>query len=213
MSAVRRGRLITLEGIEGAGKSTHAGTVRAALRDRGLPVVAVHEPGGTALGDKLRELLLAKTDAGVTTEAELLLLFAARAELIQRVVRPALEKGQWVVSDRFTDASYAYQGGGRGCARETLDALKQAVCGEIQPDLTFLLDVAPEEGAARVGKRGEKDRFEAESAGFFERVRRAYLALAAAEPRRWRIIAAGREVRQVEVEVLRELDAFVEAVR
>ncbi len=212
MDTARRGRLITLEGIEGAGKSTHIEAICNALRDRGLSVVAVHEPGGTVLGDKLRELLLSEADDGVTAEAELLLMFAARAELIKRVVRPALEKGEWVVSDRFTDASYAYQGGGRGCDRGMLDALRQAVCADIQPDLTFLFDVTPEEGAARVGKRGARDRFEAESTDFFERVRQAYLALAAAEPQRWRVIAAGREAERVEIEVLRELDVFLDAV-
>ena len=212
MNSVRRGRLITLEGIEGAGKSTHAETVCAALRDRGLTVVAAHEPGGTALGGKLRELLLSKANADVTAEAELLLMFAARAELIRRVVRPALEQGHWVVSDRFTDASYAYQGGGRGCARETLDALSRIVCRETRPDLTFLLDITPKEGAARVGKRGEKDRFETEGADFFERVRKAYLTLAAAEPQRWRVIAAGQELEQVKAEVVSELDAFLETI-
>ncbi len=209
MNAARRGRLLTIEGIEGAGKSTHVEAVCAALRERGLAVVATREPGGTPLGERLRDLLLSSANGAITADTELLMLFAARAAHVATVVRPALEAGRWVVSDRFTDASYAYQGGGRGCDRELLDMLKRAVCRDTQPDLTFLLDVAPEQAIARVEARGARDRFEAESLGFFNRVRDAYLALAAEDPARWRVISAQGAIEQVEAAVIAALAAFL----
>ncbi len=209
MNAVPRGRLITIEGIEGAGKSTQVKAVCKTLEARGIAVTATREPGGTALGEALRDLLLSHVNDGITAESELLLMFAARAEHITTVVRPALESGRWVVSDRFTDASYAYQGGGRGCNRAMLDSLRRSVCTDIEPDLTFLLDISPGKAAARVETRGAKDRFESESPEFFERVRRAYLALAGEQPERWRIIPAHDGAEQIETFIGHEIKAFL----
>ena len=207
MNAVPRGRLVTLEGIEGAGKSTYAGTVRAVLEKHGIDVVPTREPGGTGPGEKLRDLLLSDKNAALTADAELLIMFAARADHVATVVLPALEAGRWVVSDRFTDASYAYQGGGRGCDRRLLGALEQAVCRGIRPDLTLLLDLAPEHAMARVKARGARDRFETETIEFFTRVREAYLERAGEEPRRWRVIPAQRPLREVEAAVVHAIEA------
>ena len=205
----RRGRLVTVEGIEGAGKSTHVKTICSTLNARGIENVATREPGGTPVGERLRDLLLSAEIGDVGADAELLLMFAARAEHVMNVVRPALEMGRWVVSDRFADASYAYQGGGRGCDPARLVTLDRLVCAEIRPDLTFLLDIPPEQAAARVADRGEKDRFESESTDFFEQVREAYLARAREDAGRWRVINAGRGLAQVQAEIRREVEAFV----
>ncbi len=211
MTAARRGRLITVEGIEGAGKSTHIEAVCETLRARGIAVVATREPGGTPLGERLRDLLLADAGDGITAEAELLMMFAARAEHIEKVVRPALQAGRWVISDRFSDASYAYQGGGRGCDRILLDALDRGICGNVHPDLTFLLDIAPDKAAARVAARGARDRFENENLEFFTRVRQAYLARAQEETARWRVISAQADVAQVRAAIIAELQAFLDS--
>jgi len=177
-----RGKFITLEGIDGAGKSTHHGWLVDFLRERGKHVVATREPGGTVLGETLRELLL-KTPMHLETEA--LLMFAARREHINKVIAPALEHGDWVVSDRFTDASFAYQGGGRGLSREKLGLLEKWVQGTLQPDLTFLFDAPVAVAQKRLTGTGQPlDRFEQEKLDFFERVRASYLERAALEPRR-----------------------------
>ena len=207
----KRGRLVTIEGIEGVGKSTHIKTICEVLRRHGIDVVATREPGGTLLGEELRRLLLSEQCAGLVAEAELLMMFAARAEHIVTVVRPALDAGQWVVSDRFTDASYAYQGGGRGCSRALLDALRQSLCAEVHPDLTFLLDLEPDQAHVRVETRGNnKDRFEAESREFFTRVREAYLVLSKEDPRRWRVIPAQQSIEQIKAAIVRELENLLE---
>ena len=208
MGSKQRGHLITLEGIEGAGKSTHVEAICAVLRKRGLTVLATREPGGTELGEKLRELLLENRTGVPAANTEALMMFAARAAHISEVVSPALDAGVWVVSDRFTDSSYAYQGGARGCERELLDMLKQAVCRDINPDLTLLLDISPAQAITRVQTRGAKDRFESENLEFFTRVRDAYLMLAAEEPARWRIIPAKQEVGQVEAVILRKIETY-----
>lgn len=176
------GKFITLEGIDGAGKSTHHGWLVETLRQRGKTVVATREPGGTPLGEKLRELLLHHP---MHLETEALLMFAARREHLDKVILPALARGDWVVSDRFTDASFAYQGGGRGLAREKLETLETWVQSGLRPDLTLLFDAPTEVAQARLAGTGvAPDRFEQEQQGFFERVRQAYLERASREPDR-----------------------------
>jgi len=185
------GRFITLEGPEGAGKTTQLARVQEYLQAAGLSVVVTREPGGTALGESLRERLLSPQQPAVTADAELLLMFAARAEHLATVIRPALARGDWVVCDRFTDASYAYQGGGRGIAEDRIAALEDWVQAELRPDCVFLLDLPVEQGRLRALQRGvAPDRFEREGRNFFERVRQAYLQRAYRDPQRYRIIAA-----------------------
>ena len=186
-----RGRFITLEGIDGAGKSTHAGWIVEALQSRGHAVVATREPGGTPLGEALRELLLQQP---MDHDSEALLLFAARREHVLQVIGPALARGHWVVCDRFTDATYAYQGGGHGVSRDWIRALATHVHDDCRPDLTLLFDVPPAVSRARLDKaRADgrtQDKFEREAQAFFDRVRDAYLELAAAEPARFHVIDA-----------------------
>jgi dTMP kinase len=181
-------RFITLEGIDGAGKSTHLGWLIAYLRGRGTEVVVTREPGGTPLGERLRELLLQQP---MHLETETLLMFAARREHLERVIRPALAAGKWVVCDRFTDATYAYQGGGRGLGREKIAVLEEWVHGGLQPDLTLLFDLPPEVAAQRLASSGQApDRFEREEVAFFDRVRASYLSRAREAPARWRVVDA-----------------------
>ena len=190
-----RGRFITLEGIDGAGKSTQHQRLVDLLRKRGIDVVATREPGGTPLGETLRSLLLGEP---MHLETEALLMFAARREHIAQVIEPALARGAWVVCDRFVDASLAYQGGGRGLARDKLDTLARWVLGDLAPDLTLLFDAPVELALARLrAATPNPDRFEREEADFFNRVRSAYLAIAAAEPQRVRIIDASQALEQV----------------
>jgi dTMP kinase len=189
-----RGKFITLEGIDGAGKSTHAKTLAAMLEARGKGVVLTREPGGTPLAEKLRELLLHQP---MHLDTEAMLMFAARREHLDQLIRPALDSGTWVVSDRFTDASFAYQGGGRGLAPERLEALERWVQGEFQPDLTLLFDLPVEVARARMGREAKLDRFEREGAAFFERVRQAYLSRAATSTGRIRIIDAVQPIGEV----------------
>jgi dTMP kinase len=194
---MNRGKFITLEGIDGAGKSTHAGGIAAFLRARGKNIVLTREPGGTLLGEKLRALLLSQT---MDIDTEALLMFAARREHIAQVIAPALAAGSWVVSERFTDATYAYQGAGRGIARDRIAALESWVHAGLQPDLTLVFDAPVEVAVTRLAQdRG--DRFELESRPFFERVRAAYLARAAAEPRRMRVVQSGRPLPEVKKDV------------
>jgi len=192
-----RGKFITLEGIDGAGKSTHVGGMADFLRGRGKEIVVTREPGGTPLGERLRALLLSQT---MDIDTEALLMFAARREHIAQVIAPALAAGSWVVSERFTDATYAYQGAGRGMARDRIAALERWVHGGLQPDLTLVFDAPVEVALARLAQdRG--DRFELESKAFFERVRAEYLERASAEPRRMRVIQSGRSVTEVKKDV------------
>lgn len=203
------GSFITIEGGEGAGKSTVLDAVRDLLASHRLDVVVTREPGGTAFGEAVRGLVLAPEFTGVCAESELLLMFAARAQLVREVVAPALAAGRWVLSDRFTDASFAYQGGGRGQPAERIAGLEAWVTGSIRPDLTLLLDVDVAAGRERTLGRGSTDRIEREDPAFFERVRRAYLARAAAEPRRFRVVDAGRPPAAVREDVLRAVAQFL----
>lgn len=203
------GRFITIEGGEGAGKSTVLDAVRELLAARGLEVVVTREPGGTAFGEAVRRLVLAPEFSGVRAESELLLMFAARAQLVREAVAPALAAGRWVLSDRFTDASFAYQGGGRGQPAERIAGLEAWVTAGVKPDLTLLLDVDVAAGRERTLGRGSTDRIEREDPSFFERVRRAYLARAAAEPVRFRVIDAGRPPAAVREDVLRAVAQFL----
>jgi len=192
-----RGSFLTIEGGEGAGKSTMMDRVAAWLESRGRQVVRTREPGGTELAEKLRHILLDKTNTGLSDQAELLLVFAARAQHLTELIRPALARGDTVLCDRFTDATWAYQGGGRGLPAEDIAVLERLVHGDLQPDLTLLLDIPVEQGLQRASRRSESDRFEEESLGFFERVREAYLRRAAAAPQRFVVIDASGGVEQV----------------
>lgn len=190
------GKFITLEGIDGAGKSTHLAWLENFLRGRGLSVVVTREPGGTPLGEKLRALLLDNRQE-MHPETEALLMFAARREHLDKVIMPALARGDWVISDRFTDASFAYQGGGRGLATNRLDDLERWVQGEFQPDLTLYFDVSIELGRQRVNASKTADRFEKEHDEFFQRVRAAYLQRAHKFPQRIRLIDSSQPLEKV----------------
>ncbi len=203
------GKLITLEGGEGVGKTTNLAFIERYFKDRDIPLLRTREPGGTSLGENIRELLL-QGDA-MDLKAELLLVFAARAQHISAVIRPALREGTWVLSDRFTDASYAYQGGGRGMSMEIIETLEMWVQETLEPDLTLLLDLPVETGMARARDRGQLDRFESEQLDFFERVREAYLARAKAYPQRFRRIDAAASIESVQADIKGHLDAFLES--
>lgn len=203
-----RGRFITLEGTEGVGKTTQLGYLQATLEARGIEVVATREPGGTSLGEAIRGLVLDHRHREMDADTELLLMFAARAQHLTQVIRPALEAGRWVLCDRFTDATYAYQGGGRGVNPARIAELERFVQGDLRPDLTLLLDAPVETGLERAGRRGSADRFEQETLAFFQRVREAYLRRAAAAPERYRVIAADRPVETVRDELAQVLQAF-----
>lgn len=200
-----RGRFITVEGVDGAGKSTHLGFVADWLRGQGHEVVVTREPGGTPLGEELRTLLL---NRDMDSDTELLLMFAARRQHLAELILPSLARGIWVLSDRFTDASYAYQCGGRGIAESRVAALETWVQQGFQPDLTLVFDVSPGVAATRRGAVRLADRFEREANAFFERVRAAYLARAAVEPERIRVIDASPGIAEVQVSVARHLEGF-----
>jgi dTMP kinase len=193
-----QGKFITVEGIEGVGKSTNMEFIHQRLLASGKDVIVTREPGGTPLGEAIRGLLLDASYTGMDSTCELQLMFAARAEHLARVIRPALQRGQWVLCDRFTDATYAYQGGGRGIDIDIIARLEELVQGDFRPDMTLLLDVPVEVGLARAGQRGELDRFEQEKVEFFERVRAAYLSMANEHPHRYRVIDAGQPLEQVQ---------------
>lgn len=196
------GLFITLEGGEGVGKSTQLAVIRSYLAAVGKNVLMTREPGGTAFAEAIRDLLLAPRDEAVAEDAELLLMFAARADHLKKCIRPALDAGTWVVCDRFTDATYAYQGGGRGVSKTRIAELENLVQQGLHPDLTLLLDAPVDVGLQRAkARKGEPDRFERENVAFFNRVRDTYLARAAAEPQRFRIIDAARPVEQVRVDI------------
>ena len=202
------GRLITFEGVEGAGKSTVVQRAVAYLESRGQPVTVSREPGGTALAEALRQQLLAPDNAGMDSVTELLLMFAARSDHLARLIRPALAQGDWVILDRFTDATYAYQGGGRGVDRASIAALETLVQRDLRPDLTVLLDLPAAQGVARSATPAGTDRFENERLDFFDRVRTAYLEQAQREPQRIRVIDATQPLARVIDDVERSLAAL-----
>jgi dTMP kinase len=191
-------KFITLEGIEGAGKTTVADRLTQAIRARGITVHATREPGGTAVAERIRSVVLDRGDEHISATAETLLMFGARQIHVDNLIRPSLTRGEWVLCDRFTDATHAYQGGGRGVDRQLIERLAQAVHGDLQPDCTILLDVPVRVGLERMqARRGAVDRFEIESAQFFDRVRTRYLELARAQPNRFRVVDATRRLDQV----------------
>jgi len=202
---MNRGLFITLEGGEGAGKSTSLAFVREFLEQAGKHVVVTREPGGTPLGEKIRELLLHGRE-GMQVDTELLLMFAARAEHMAQIIRPALAEGAFVVCDRFTDATYAYQGGGRGVPEARIRALEDWAQQGLRPDLTLLLDIPVKQGLGRAGQRSVPDRFEREKNDFFERVRNRYLADAASEPQRIRVIDASGDIPAVQAQLRKVLE-------
>ena len=206
---MKRGWFITVEGGEGAGKTTVMETIQAVLREARLPMEMTREPGGTPLGEELRGILLDPRWQGMHQDTELLLMFAARAEHVHRRIRPALAAGRWVVSDRFTDATYAYQGGGRGVDMRRIEALEDWTLHGFGPDRTLLLDLPVETGLARARQRGEPDRFEQEQQAFFERVRAAYLERARREPQRFVRIDAALDLPQVRAAVWRIVRQWV----
>ncbi len=197
----QRGKFITIEGTEGVGKSTNRDFVYTWLEARGLEVLVTREPGGTPLAEEIRALLLANRVEPVAPTAELLLIFAARAQHLAQVIEPALARGAWVLSDRFTDATYAYQGGGRGLDTHMIGQLEQLVQGDLRPDLTLILDIDPRLGLERARARGKLDRFESEDLAFFHRVRATYAQRAEVAPDRYAVVDAGRALAQVQAEI------------
>lgn len=202
------GLFITLEGPEGAGKSTNREYLAARLREHGIDVLMTREPGGTPLAERIRELLLAPSDETMAADTELLLMFAARAQHLAQVIRPALARGTVVLCDRFTDATYAYQGGGRGLSVERIATLETFVQGTLRPDLTLVFDLPIEVGLARAAARGRLDRFEQEGHAFFEAVRQAYLQRAAQHPQRYSLLDAGQPLEAVQ----RAIDGLVPGI-
>jgi dTMP kinase len=207
------GLFITLEGPEGAGKSTNREYLADRLREHGVDVLLTREPGGTPLAERIRELLLDPSDEPMAADTELLLVFAARAQHLQQVIRPALARGCVVLCDRFTDATYAYQGGGRGLPIERIAQLEQFVQGELRPDLTLIFDLPVETGLARAAARGRLDRFEQEGRSFFDAVRQAYLQRAEQAPQRYRVLDAGQTLAQVQTDIDALLPSLLEACR
>ncbi len=206
------GLFITLEGPEGAGKSTNRDYLAALLREHGVDVVLTREPGGTPLAERIRELLLAPADEPMASDTELLLVFAARAQHLQQVVRPALARGAVVLCDRFTDATYAYQGGGRGVPAERIALLEDFVQDVLRPDLTLVFDLPVEVGLARAAARGRLDRFEQERLEFFEAVRSTYLQRAAQSPERYRVLDAAQPLDAVQQRVAGLLPQLLERI-
>ncbi|MBE7928656.1 dTMP kinase [Pseudomonas saudiphocaensis] len=207
------GCFITLEGPEGAGKSTNREFLAERLRERGIDVLLTREPGGTPLAERIRELLLAPSDEPMASDTELLLVFAARAQHLDQVIRPALARGTVVLCDRFTDATYAYQGGGRGLAKQRIEQLENFVQGDLRPDLTLIFDLRVDIGLSRAAARGRLDRFEQEGLGFFEAVRNAYLERARQAPTRYQVIDAGQPLAAVQRDLQALLPQILERLR
>lgn len=204
-----RGRFITVEGSEGVGKSSNLDFIQAYLTQAGKNVIRTREPGGTPVSETIRELLLDARQIAITDDAELLLMFAARAQHLSEVILPALEKGDWVLCDRFTDATYAYQGGGRGIDMKRIAILEDWVQGTLRPDHTLLLDMPVEAGLKRAGKRSDPDRFEQEQLSFFEKVRKTYLERAQQNKARFYVINAEPALEQVQQQIATILDLIL----
>jgi dTMP kinase len=204
-----RGAFISLEGIEGVGKSTNVAFTAETVRSAGFEVVTTREPGGTPFGERVREWILNGDHGALSADIEALLMFAARARHLDEVIRPALAAGRWVVCDRFTDATFAYQGGGRGASHTLLEALRREIHKGVEPDLTLLLDAPLDVGAARISNR-TLDHFEREQRPFFERVRAAYLALAAEEPTRIKVVDAASSLERVQQQIATQVRALLD---
>lgn len=205
-----RGKFITIEGIEGVGKSTNIDTLVKRIEAAGHKVLKTREPGGTPYAEDIRDILMNRSEEPLPEIAELLLMFAARSLNVNNVISPALEAGTWVVCDRFTDSSRAYQGGGRGLPMETVDRLADWVHGDLWPDLTILLDAPVELGMERAGRRGAPDRFEQERHEFFERVRACYHEIAAREPDRVVVVDTSRSLEAVQADVVAIADQILQ---
>ncbi len=205
----QEGCFITVEGVEVVGKSTNIVFIQETLKSKGHEVVATREPGGTPLAEEIRSMVLKPRDEEIAPLTELLLLFSARAQHIEQVIKPALKRGAWVVCDRFTDATYAYQGGGRNLPVALIEALEQLVQNQLRPNLTILLDVDAEVGLKRARSKGQVDRIEAERIDFFSRVRDTYFSRASADPGRFRIIDTERSLEEVQADIERVLGHFV----
>lgn len=203
-----RGKFITIEGTEGVGKTTNMAFIKAWLEAKKLPYISTREPGGTPLAEQVRELLLAPRAELVCSASELLLMFAGRAQHIDQVIEPALVEGNWILCDRFTDATYAYQGAGRNMGSDLISKLETLVQGSLRPDLTLILDIPVEIGLKRASARSEPDRFELEQVEFFERVRRGYLGIAEQDPGRCKLIDASQPLEQVQSQITAVLEAF-----
>ncbi|MFK5914953.1 MAG: dTMP kinase [Woeseiaceae bacterium] len=205
---IEQGKFITVEGTEGVGKSTNMAFIENSLTQAGKELVVTREPGGTELGEKLRSVLLDAKEQSMCDDTELLLMFAARAQHIKEVIQPALDAGKWVLCDRFTDSTFAYQGGGRGIDMARIADLEQWVQGDLRPDMIFILDLPVDVGLERAGKRSTPDRFELEKHNFFNKVRNTFLSRAAEYPKRYRIIDASPSIETVQTSiqvVLKEL--------
>ena len=205
-----RGKFITIEGTEGVGKTTNIEYIKQWLENNGISYVNTREPGGTPFAEEIRQVLLANREEKVCSKAELLMMFAGRAQHIDQVIEPQLAQGNWVLCDRFTDATYAYQGAGREMGNDVIERLEAMVQGDMRPDLTLVLDVPVELGLKRAVKRSEPDRFEREKADFFNRVRQAYLSMATNSPQRYKIIDASRTLEQVQTQIAATLDSFLQ---
>ena len=205
---MERGKFITIDGVEGAGKSTQITFICDYLKAKGVNVILTREPGGTDVGEKIRTLLLSNSTGKMHADTELMLMFAARNEHIQNKIMPALKQGDWVLSDRFTDASYAYQGGGRGLDVERIAQLEQWVLQDFTPDMTLLLDVPVEIGMSRVESRGKKDRIELEATDFFNRVRQAYIDRSEQFPERIKLIDSSQTVEHTKQQIKVVLDSL-----
>ena len=199
--AVNNGLFITFEGVEGAGKTTNIKYIAEKIQDAGHQILLTREPGGTVVGEAIREILISKDFPEMHPDTELLLMFAARAEHIQQVIIPAIEQGKWVLCDRFTDATYAYQGAGRGIDKQHISTLEKLVQGTLRPDYTFLFDLDADVGLSRAQNRGETDRFEQQHIDFFNRVRAQYLEMAEADKTRYRIINAQFDLNTVQQQI------------
>jgi len=204
------GKFISIEGIEGAGKSTQLAFIQRYLTEQGKKLVVTREPGGTDLGEQIRTLLLTPTKTGMAVDTELLLMFAARTEHLEQVVKPALERGDWVLSDRFVDATFAYQGGGRGIDLQRITSLSNWALQGLQTDVTFLFDLPVELGQQRVLSRNQGiDRFEQEKVEFFQRIRESYLQRAQQEPNRIKVIDASKTIVEIELQLTTLLDKLI----
>lgn len=206
---MKAGKFITVEGVEGVGKTTNIAFIKQWLDQQGIEHITTREPGGTPLAEGIRELLLSRREETVNENTELLMMFAARAQHLAEVILPALNRGSWVLCDRFTDATYAYQGGGRGVAMEKIALLENLVQGDLRPDMTLLLDIPVFQGLERARNRSEPDRFEQEKLKFFEKVRNCYLSRAKSVPQQYRLIDASQSLENVQIDIQSVLAEFV----